>query len=649
MEVRLPALAPPAAARITPRLPALVAPTEPPPVADDSTKQQERDAVRFDGRLLGRLFRWLAPYKGWVALALVLTLAVAFLGPWRPKLIQVAIDGYITAGDTEGLLGIIALIAAVLMGEGVLAFALGYLTSWIGQNALYDLRTAVFRHLQRQRLAFFDRQPIGRLITRTTSDIEALNDLLSAGVVTMLGDLGRLFFIGYFMVALDVELAVVALLALPPMLAATEFFRKKMRDAYRETRTQVARLNSFLQEHVTGMKVVQLFNREAEEARRFEGINDDHRRAQIRTIFYFALFWPTVDIIASVALGAVIWYGGTEAMRDAVSIGTLIAFIQYVRLFFEPVRNLSDQLNTLQGAMAASERVFDLLDTDTSLPEKAEPAPLPVCRGRIEFRDVWFAYERLPADEAARLGPEAEGDGAGEPDWNWVLKGVSFTAEPGQTLALVGATGSGKTTIISLLLRFYEIQKGQILVDGVDIRDLRLDELRRHIGLVLQDVFLFSGTVQDNITLGDPEKTLADVQRAADLVGAARFIERLPGGYQYDVRERGVTLSHGQRQLISFVRTLVYDPAILVLDEATSSVDTETEEAVQHAVDVLMEGRTALVVAHRLSTIQHADQILVLHKGEVRERGDHQALLAQDGLYRRLYALQFAGQERAAA
>jgi ATP-binding cassette subfamily B protein len=601
--------------------------------------------ARLDRRLLRRLGAAVAPYKGWVALSVGLTLVTAALGPLRPWLVQVAIDGYVLERDAEGLLRVVGLLALVLAAEAALSFGMVYLTQWVGQNTLHDLRQRVFRHIVAQRLQFFDRTPIGRLITRTTSDIEALNDLLSAGIVTILGDFGRLIFIGAFMLALDVELGLVALAVLPFMLVATEFFRRKMRDSYRETRTQVARLNSFLQEHLSGMKIVQLFNREAEEQRRFEAVNDAHRVAWIGTVFWFALFWPVVDVLASAALGLVIWYGGGQAMQGAVSIGTLMAFILYVRMFFEPVRNLSDQLNTLQGALAGSERVFDLLDDDQRLPVEAPPEALPdPLRGRIEFRNVWFAYERLPAAE----GP-AGGDPAAEPDWNWVLRDASFTVEPGQTLALVGATGSGKTTIISLLLRFYDVQRGDIVVDGVNIRDVQPEALRRHVGLVLQDVFLFAGSIEENLTLGDPSKKTEDVRRAAALVGADRFIERLPEGYAYDVGERGGTLSQGQRQLLAFVRALVYDPAILVLDEATSSVDTETEEAVQHAVEVLMEGRTALVVAHRLSTVQHADQILVMHKGVVRERGSHQQLLAQGGLYRRLYELQFAGQERAAA
>ena len=606
-------------------------------MADDATNGQARkkddDAPKIEARLVRRVLAFLLPYKKQVAVAFALVLATAFLGAYQPKLVQLAIDDHIVDGDYAGLLRIVGLLVLVLVGQGLTAFVGDYLTQWIGQHALYDLRTKVFRHIQNQPLGYFDRTPLGRLITRTTSDIEALSDLLSAGVVAILGNLAQLFFIAYFMFSLNVELALVALTTMPLMFWATMKFRDAVREAYRETRKQVSRLNAFLQEHITGMQVVQIFNREREEMRRFRVINDDHRAAQIKTIFYFAIFFPAVDLISSVALGLVLWYGGVEAMQGTLTVGVLIAFIQYVRRFFEPIRNLSDQYNTLQSAMAASERVFEVLDHDAAFAEPAEPMPLTGCAGRIEFENVWFAYENLPDSD--------------EP--NWVLRDVSFTVEPGQIAALVGATGSGKTTIINLLLRFYEVQRGAIRVDGIPIEDLRLADLRHHIGLVLQDVFLFSGTLAENITLGDDEKTMEDVRRAIGLVGADRFIERLPGGLDYQIGERGVTLSHGQRQLVSFIRALVYDPAVLVLDEATSSVDTETEELVQNALDTLMEGRTALVVAHRLSTIQHADQILVMHKGEIRERGTHQELLHLGGLYRKLYELQYADQERAAA
>ena len=603
-------------------------------MAETANEQDKKEsAPKLDGRLFRRVLSFLLPYKKRVAVALVLVLVTALLGAYQPKLVQLAIDGFIVEGDYAGLLNIIGLLALVLVGQGITAFAGDYLTQWIGQHALYDLRTKVFRHIQKQPLGYFDRTPIGRLITRTTSDIEALSDLLSAGVVSIIGNLAQLVFIGYFMFSLNAELALVALSLMPVMFWATMKFRDKVRVAYRETRKQVSRLNAFLQEHITGMQVVQIFNREREELRRFHAINDDHRVAHVKTIFYFAIFFPAVDLIASAALGLILWYGGIEAMQETLTVGVLIAFIQYVRRFFEPIRNLSDQFNMLQGAMAASERVFDVLDHDSAFAEPAEGKSLEGCTGKIEFENVWFAYENLPDSD--------------EP--NWVLRDISFTVEPGQAVALVGATGSGKTTIINLLLRFYEVQRGIIRVDGVPIADLKLDELRRHIGLVLQDVFLFSGSLTENITLGDEAKSLDDVRRAIDLVGADRFIDRLPGGLDYEIGERGVTLSHGQRQLVSFIRALVYDPAIIVLDEATSSVDTETEELVQDALETLMDGRTALVVAHRLSTIQHADQILVMHKAEIRERGTHQELLHLGGLYRKLYELQYADQEHTAA
>ena len=555
-----------------------------------------------------------------MVLGIVLTLSAAFLGTIRPKLTQLAIDEYIRNRDFQGLLWIIFLLVAALVGEFILLVANTYLTRWFGQGTLYNMRNAVFKKIQSLHVQFFDKNPIGRLITRTTSDIEALSDLLSDGVVNMIGDMFRLFFILYFMFSMSWELSLVAISVLPLLFYATFLFKAKVRVAFLNVRDQIARLNSFVQEHINGMAIVQLFNKEERERRKFRSINEGHKEAYIDTIFYFAIFWPTVEIIASLAMALVIWYGGGRALMGEVTFGILVAFVQYVRDFFRPIQGLSEKFNTLQSALASSERIFSVLDTENKITDPEDPVSVENPEGHIAFKNVWFGYNKEET----------------------VLKDVSFEAKPGNTIAIVGATGAGKSTIINLLMRFYDIDKGSIQLDGVDIRDMKLDELRSNFALVLQDNALFSGTLMENITLGNPEIDEESVRRVAKNIGADQFINKLPGQFNYKLSERGKSISMGQRQLICFIRAMVYDPNILILDEATSSVDSETEDVVNKACDKMMEGRTSIVIAHRLSTIQGADKILVMHKGEIRETGTHDQLVEkEDGIYRKLYELQY--------
>lgn len=586
------------------------------------SKKPKSEAV--DTNLIRRLYFFIKPYRWFVLLAIVLTLSASYLGTIRPKLIQIAVDEYIATDNFDGLWWIILLLGGALLGEFILLVFNTYLTRWFGQNSLYSLRNTVFRKIQTLNVQFFDKNPIGKLITRTTSDIEALSELLSDGVVTIIGDMFRIIFILYFMFSMNWELSLVTLTVLPILFYATFWFKAKVRVTFLEVRDKIAQLNSFVQEHINGMDVVQLFNREEKQQEKFRKINAGHRDAYIETIFYFAIFWPIVEITASLAMALIVWYGGARALMGDVTFGVLVAFIQYARQFFRPIQGLSEKFNTLQSALASSERIFNVLDTETKVVETDNPTKISNPKGRIEFENVWFKYN-LEED--------------------YVLKDVSFVAEPGEDIAIVGATGAGKTTIINLLLRFYDIQKGRIKLDGVDIRELTLHDLRSNFGLVLQDNALFSGSVLENITLGNPDISREEVIEAAHKVEAHRFIEKLPASYDYVLQERGKSLSMGQRQLICFVRALVYNPRILILDEATSSVDSETEALVTQASNVMMEGRTSIVIAHRLSTIQHADTILVMHKGAIREAGTHQELiLKENGIYKKLYELQYKDQ-----
>lgn len=577
-----------------------------------------------DKTLIKRLYFYIQPFVGYIVLAIVLSLAVAYLGTVRPKLTQIAVDDYIAFDNFEGLFTVILLLFGALFGEFILLMVNTYLTRWFGQNALYSLRSAVFEKIQSLHVQYFDRSPIGRLITRTTSDVEALSELLSDGVVAIIGDLFRIFFILYFMFSMNWELSLVTIAILPVLFYATFWFKERVRVSFLKVRDQISHLNSFVQEHINGMKVVQLFNREQYQHEKFQKINQKHKEAHVETIFYFSIFWPLVEVFASFAMALIVWYGGGRALMGGVSFGVLLAFIQYARQFFQPIRGLSEKFNTLQSALASSERIFEVLDTEHQINTPDNPSALKDPKGHISFKNVWFRYN----DEG-----------------NWILQDISFEVQPGEHLAIVGATGAGKTTIINLILRFYEIQKGSICIDGIDIRELELSELRTLFGLVLQDHSLFTGTVYENISLGNPQISLAKVKKAAEDVEASRFIKKLPGEYEYVLQKQGSALSMGQKQLICFVRALVYNPLIMVLDEATSSVDSETEALVNIASKKAMKGRTTIAIAHRLSTIQDAHTILVMHKGQIREVGTHQQLLEQEnGIYRKLYELQYKDQ-----
>ncbi len=582
--------------------------------------EEEAIGKTYDFQVARRLLRYLRPYLRVLIPALALTFALNLLGILQPKFTQYAIDWHILPRSADGLMLLVGLFAGVQFLRLIFSYLQDLLLKTVGQYVMFDIRRELYDKLQHQEVAYYDRNPVGRIMTRLTNDVDALNELFTQGVTDVLGDLVMIVAIIGVMLWMDVRLTLVTLLTVPLLFAATTWFRKGARRGYDLVRTRIARINAFLQEHFAGAQTVQIFNAEKKSLRKFDEINDDYRKANIETIFYYALFFPLVDFIGAVGIALVIWYGGYRVMNSALTLGALVAFIQYSGFLFQPIRDISDKYNVLQAAVVASHRIFKTLDLPIAITPPAQPLRTGRARGLIEFRDVWFAYKNE----------------------EWVLKGVSFTVNPGESVALVGHTGSGKTTITNLLMRFYDIQRGQILLDGVDLRDWDLESLRRNFAVVLQDIFLFSGTVASNIRLGREDITDERVHWAAQEVHAHKFIERLKDGYKSEVKERGAGLSVGQKQLISFARALAFDPALLILDEATSSIDTETEQSIQQAIGRVMQDRTSIVVAHRLSTIQRADQIIVLHHGEIREQGTHQQLLAGHGLYWMLYKLQYA-------
>ena len=617
---------------------------------------QEEEAIdrTYDARLMRRLLSYLRPYRVNVLAAMGLIAVASVLQVSSPYLTKIGIDNYIVKKDLAGLNKIVLIYLAIIVFGFFLGYIQTYLMQLTGQKIMYDLRVQIFSHLQDLPLAFYDRNPVGRLMTRVTTDVDVLNELFTSGVVTLLGDVLVLFGILVIIFWLNVKLALVAMSVIPIIALITVVFKIKARDSYRRVRTAIARINAFLQEHLTGMTVVQLFHHEQSSFQQFEGINRLHLDANMDSVLAYSLFYPAVEIVSAVAVALIIWYGGGQVLHRELSFGALVAFIQYSEKFFRPIADLSEKYNILQAAMASSERIFKLLDVPVDIKQPNQPIYLKQIKGEIEFRNVWFAYNRLPDHSSAELrqatatlrqGPASMPEELNEDkDWDWVLRDVSFKVEPGQSVAIVGHTGAGKTTLTSLLMRFYEVQKGQILFDGVDIRQMDLKQLRSSFGFVLQDVFLFSGSIASNIRLGTPWITEEAIYRAAQDVNLHEFVEEKEEGIYEEVKERGSTLSTGQKQLIAFARTLAHDPKNLILDEATSSVDTETELKIRDAITRLMKGRTSIIIAHRLSTIQNSDKIIVMHKGQVREMGSHQELLARRGIYYKLFQLQYKDQ-----
>ncbi len=585
----------------------------------DENEQEEVLGKAYDSRLMKRLIKYLKPYSKLVIIAVLLTIGVALLSTVRPYLTKMAIDNYIVNKDPVGLRNIMLILMGTLVFQGLVQYAMTYLTQWIGQKTIFDLRMELFGHIQKFSMNFFDKNPVGRLVTRLTNDIEVLNEMFSSGIVMVFADVFVIAGILFFMFTLSWQLTLIALSVVIPLVYATIFFRKKVRVAFRDVRYFLAKMNAFLQEHVTGILVVKIFDKEKSTLRNFKSINADHTKANKKSVLYYSVFFPVVELIGAISGGLIIWYGGNKALEGVLTVGILVSFIQYSEMFFRPIRDLSEKYNIMQTAMASSERIFKLMDRKPAISDAEKPLELQECLGNIEFKNVWFAYTKD----------------------NYVLKNISFNIQQGEKVAFVGATGAGKSSIMNLLCRFYDIQQGEILIDGLNIKDIRQNDLRRNIGLVVQDIFLFSDSISNNISLNNNEITRDKILDSAKIIGIDGFIERLPLGYEQNVKERGVTLSQGQRQLITFARALAYDPKILILDEATSSVDTLSEILIQKAIDKLMEGRTSIIIAHRLSTIQKCDKIIVMHKGEIRETGTHQELLEFGGIYSKLYQLQY--------